>query len=277
MAGINLKQLQKQLQSAPVYTPMTDEQMQQQAQNKYASLYDQQRTAAQQAFDQTALALQQQRDQLAVNYGQQYSAAEKATRQSLSNADRYSVQRGMQRSSYNNANLANIGLEGNKTLNSILQGLTTAQGDVDERTSLLSQQLSQQLAGFSTQQQSDIQAYIDQLRQQEYERTTAAKQYADELQMRLYEYTQAAKKSGGGGGGSSKSGSKAPAATTPPPSTVGALEKAYKDADAAIKASYTAKNASKAKKSSEKNSKIAKTVPKYSSAKEQEYKNRRGF
>jgi len=234
MAGISLTELQKQLQQA-VYTPLTDEQMQQQAQNKYASLYDQQRTAAQQAFDQTALALQQQRDQLAVNYGQQYSAAEKAIRHSLSNADRYSVQRGMQRSSYNNANLANIGLEGNKTLNAILQGLTTAQGDVDERTALLSQQLAQQLAAFNTQQQSDIQAYIDQLRQQEYERTTAAKQYADELQMRLYEYTQAAKKSGGGGGGSSGGGSKIPAATTPPPSTVGALERAYKDADKSLK------------------------------------------
>ena len=234
MAGISLAELQKQLAQA-VYTPLTDEQMMQQAQNKYASLYDQQRTAAQQAFDQTALALQQQRDQLAVNYGQQYSAAEKATRQSLSNADRYSIQRGMQRSSYNNANLANIGLEGNKTLNAILQGLTTAQGDVDERTALLSQQLAQQLAGFNTQQQSDIQAYIDQLRQQEYERATAAKQYADELQMRLYEYTQAAKKSGGGGGGSSGGGSKIPAATTPPPSTVGALEKAYKAADKSLK------------------------------------------
>ena len=241
MAGVSLTELQKQLQQA-AYTPLTDEQMQQQAQNKYASLYDQQRTAAQQAFDQTALALQQQRDQLAVNYGQQYSAAEKATRQSLSNADRYSIQRGMQRSSYNNATLANIGLEGNKTLNSILQGLTTAQGDVDERTSLLSQQLAQQLAGFSTQQQSDIQAYIDQLRQQEYERTTAAKQYADELQMRLYEYTQAAKKSGGGGGGSSKSGSKAPK-TTPPPDNSGGV---YKTLYNSMIAAEAAKNKGKA-------------------------------
>ena len=68
MAGISLAELQKQLAQA-VYTPLTDEQMMQQAQNKYASLYDQQRTAAQQAFDQTALALQQQRDQLAVNQG----------------------------------------------------------------------------------------------------------------------------------------------------------------------------------------------------------------
>ena len=237
MAGISLTELQKQLQQA-VYTPLTDEQMQQQAQNKYASLYDQQRTAAQQAFDQTALALQQQRDQLAVNYGQQYSAAEKATRQSLSNADRYSVQRGMQRSSYNNANLANISLEGNKTLNAILQGLTTAQGDVDERTSLLAQQLAQTLAGYDTQQQSDIQAYIDQLRQQEYERTTAAKQYADELQMRLYEYTQAAKKSGGGGG-SSKSGSKAPAAATQPKAN--SFEEAYKNAVTSTPNSYSTK------------------------------------
>jgi hypothetical protein len=241
MAGISLAELQKQLAQA-VYTPLTDEQMMQQAQNKYASLYDQQRTAAQQAFDQTALALQQQRDQLAVNYGQQYSAAEKATRQSLSNADRYSIQRGMQRSSYNNANLANIGLEGNKTLNAILQGLTTAQGDVDERTSLLSQQLAQQLAGYNTQQQSDIQAYIDQLRQQEYERTTAAKQYADELQMRLYEYTQQAKKSSGGGGSSSKSSSKAPK-TPPPPDNSGGV---YKTLYNSMIAAEAAKNKGKA-------------------------------
>ena len=253
--GVSFADLQKQLTQA-AYTPLTDEQMQQQAQNRFASTYDQQRIGAQQAFDQTALALQQQRDQLAVNYGSQYSAAEKATRQSLSNADRYSIQRGMQRSSYNNATLANIGLEGNKTQNAILQGLTTAQGDVDEQSTLLQQQLAQQLSAFGTQQQSDIQAYIDQLRQQEYERTTAAKQYADELQMRMYEYTQAAKGSSGGGGGSSGS-SKIPAATTPPPPAGKSWDATYKEIQRSLKP--------------------ARTPAKSTKITQQEYQNRRGF
>ena len=239
MAGINLKQLQKQLQSAPVYTPMTDEQINQQAQNKYTSIYDQNRTSAQQAYDTTALALQQQRDQLAVNYGVQQEAAKKATAQTLSNADRYSLQRGMQRSSYNNATLANIGLQGNKTLNALQQGLTTAQGDIDEKSTLLAQQLAQQLAAFDTQQQSDIQAYIDQLRQQEYERTTAAKQYQDELAMRLYQFTQAAKK--GSGGSSRSSGSYTPAAAPPPQPGVNSFEEAYKNAVRSTPNSYSTK------------------------------------
>jgi len=146
---------------------------------------------------------------------------------------------------------------------------------VDERTALLSQQLAQQLAGFNTQQQSDIQAYIDQLRQQEYERATAAKQYADELQMRLYEYTQAAKKSSGGGG-SSGGGSKAPAAATQPKAN--SFEEAYQNAVTSTPNSYSGSKTGTTKVTKEQLSArrgdSAKPATKIS---ESAYKARRGF
>lgn len=202
--AISLSQLQAQLQQ-PTYTAMTEEEMRTQAQNKYNAIYQQNRLSAQQAYETSDLALEQQLGELIKSYGNQATAAQKATRQSLSGADRYSLSRGMQRSSYNNATLANINLEGDRTLNAIAQNLTDSTNDVNARRALLSQQLAQQLAGYDTQYESDVQAYIDTLRQQEYERQQAAMQYQNELMMQLYEYGQAARRSSGGGRSSRRS------------------------------------------------------------------------
>ena len=196
--AMKLSELEKALKQ-PTYTPLTEEQMQAQAQARFASQYDAQRMAARQAYDMTDLALQQQRAGLDTGYARQAEQAQKQTMQALSSADKYSLQRGMQRSSYNAANLTNIHDQGNQALNDIAAALTQAQGNIDAQRAQLAQQLAQALGQYDTSQQTDIQAYIDTLRQQEYERGQAANQYANQLLMALYEY---GKGSGGGGGGS---------------------------------------------------------------------------
>lgn len=202
--AMSLSELQKALKN-PTYTPLTDEQMQAQAQTRFASQYDAQRMAARQGYDMTDLALQQQRAGLDTGYARQAEQAQKQTAQALSSADKYSLQRGMQRSSYNAANLGNIQNQGNRALNDIAAALTQSQGNVDAQRAQLAQQLAQALGQYDTSQANDTQAYIDTLRQQEYERGQASDQYANQLLMALYEYGLAG--GGGGGGGSAKSSS----------------------------------------------------------------------
>lgn len=214
--AMSLSELQKALKQ-PTYTPLTEEQMQAQAQTRFASQYDAQRMAARQGYETTDLALQQQRAGLETGYARQAEQAQKQIMQALSSADKYSLQRGMQRSSYNAANLTNINDQGNRALNDIAAALTQSQGNIDAQRTQLAQQLAQALAQYDTSQANDTQAYIDTLRQQEYERGQAADQYANQLLMALYEYGKGS--SGGGGSYSSKStsgtASAASAATQP--------------------------------------------------------------
>jgi hypothetical protein len=235
-----LEELQRQL-NMNSYTPKTDEQIAQEAQNKYKSQYDAQRLAAQQQAEATDLGLQQQLSQLGTSYDRQMEEAQKATRQAMSQFDRYSLGRGMQRSSYNAASLANLNAQGNKTLNDIQQQRTDQEGNIAAQRALAQQQLAAQLANLDTGYASDVQAAIDALRDQEYERGQAGQQYTNNLLMQLYQLGQTeeqnaletekarlqnqllqlqianyGKKSGGGSGGKGGTGSDAtetPAAT----------------------------------------------------------------
>ena len=70
------------------YTPLTEEQIQQQAKDKYQAELDQSKLTAQQAYDKTALALDNQRAALDQNYAKQTEEARKNTARSYSAADR---------------------------------------------------------------------------------------------------------------------------------------------------------------------------------------------
>lgn len=206
--AVSLSQLEQSLKN-PTYVPKTEEELLAQAQNRYKAQYDANRLAAQQAAETSDLALQQQRASLAPSYARQLEEARKNTARTLSSNDRYSLQRGMQRSSYNAQRLANIMLEGDQTLADIAQAQTTAESNIDAQRAQLAAQLAQQLAQYNAAEQSDIQGALADLRDQEYERQQAADQYANDLLMALYEYGQKAGSSGSGSGsGSSSSGSK---------------------------------------------------------------------
>lgn len=185
----SLEDLQRQL-NTNTYTPKTDEQIAQQAQNQYRSQYDAQRLAAQQQADATDLGLQQQLAQLGTSYDRQMEEAQKATRQAMSQFDRYSLGRGMQRSSYNAASLANINNQGNRTLADIQQARTDQEGNIAAQRALAQQQLAAQLANLDTGYAADVQAAIDQIRDQEYERGLAGQQYQNQLLMQLYQMGQ---------------------------------------------------------------------------------------
>lgn len=186
------------------YTPRTDEQLQSAAEAKFGSVYGQQRLSAQQAYDTADLALSNQLNSLNLSYNKQREQAQEATRRSVSSMDRYSLQRGMQRSSYNAATLANLMKEGNDNLTDIGLQEAAARNNIESQRTQLAQQLGQQLAQYDTDYVKDLQAYIEEMRQQDYERQNAQDQYLNQLRMALYEYGL---KSGGGSSGSSRSSS----------------------------------------------------------------------
>lgn len=211
-------------QNSSTYTPLTAEQMQEQAENRYASVYGQKRLTAQQQYDSNDLALEQQLAGLQSTYDKQREASIKNYNQSYSQADRHALSRGMQRSSYNNATLANISLEGHKAQQAINDTQAQQEGNIGEQRRQLSQQLAAQLAEYDTAQQQDILAYVDELEAREYERGLANAETQNQLAMAIYEYqhqleregvedaqwqaqfnAQYGGSSGGGGSGGSRS------------------------------------------------------------------------
>lgn len=209
--AMTLDELRQQL-TMDTYTPKTDEQMREEANKQYASVYGQKKLAAQQTFDQTDLALSNQLASLDQSYAKQREAAAKATRASQSSLDRYSLQRGMQRSSFNAASQSNILAEGEKTLADINQSETVARQNIESQRAQLASQLAAQLGQYDVDYANDVQAYFNQLRQQDEASRVEADKYRNQLLMALYEYDQKGGSSGGGGG--SRGGSYASASSS---------------------------------------------------------------
>lgn len=205
--AMTVDELRRQL-TMDTYTPKTDEQMREEANQQYASQYNQKKLSAQQTYDQTDLALSSQLASLGQSYEKQREAAAKATRASQSSLDRYSLQRGMQRSSFNAASQANILSEGEKNIAEINQTETNARQSLESQRAQLASQLAAQLGQYDVDYANDVQAYFNQLKQQDETARTEADKYRNQLLMALYEYEQqnSGSSSGGGGSGSSSRG-----------------------------------------------------------------------
>lgn len=184
------------------YTPRTDEELKSAAENRYNSVYDQKRLTAQQNYQTSDQAYQQQLKQLQDTLASNQQELLKNVQDSIASADRYTITRGMQRSSYGAANRANIQGKGQQSLAALLKQYSTDAGGIESSRTLLAQQLADTLAQYDIDYQNDVLAYIDEQKQLDYDRKVAADQYANQLQMQLFEYNQ--KYGGGGGGGGSR-------------------------------------------------------------------------
>ncbi len=242
-----LENLIAQLQGGDSYTPLTQEEIQKQAAQRYQSVYDQKRLTAQQTYENEDAALARELSGLQKNYDQQRASASAQTKTAYSQADRHALSRGMQRSSYNESTLANIDLAGNAELREIDEAQTAHEMQIGEKRTLLGKQLSDTISQLNASQQSDEQAYADDLAAREYERSVASRQNASELAMKLYEYqhqleVEAAEQarwqaefdakygdgsSSSGGGGRKKT--TAPAAQKTVPATVSGTRKNQKE------------------------------------------------
>ena len=183
-----LENLIAQLQDHEIYQPLTEEEIQKQAAQRYQSMYDQKRMTAQQTYEADDAALARELSDLQKSYDAQRTSSAAQTRNTYSQADRHALSRGMQRSSFNESTLANIDLAGNAALRGIDQAQTEHETQIGEKRTLLSAQLSQTLRQLDADQQSDVLAYADELAAREYERSVNSLNTANQLAMKLYEY-----------------------------------------------------------------------------------------
>lgn len=169
------------------YQGLTQEQINSQAANRYQGVYDQKRLSANQAYQAADQALVTQLGGLQSTYDKQREDTQKNFMQTRAAADRQSLSRGMQRSSYNNSTLANIDLEGLEAQADINEAQAQKANAINEQRSLYAQQLAQQLAQYDAAQSSDVLAYADELAAREYQRTVDAQNRANELAMAIYQ------------------------------------------------------------------------------------------
>lgn len=183
-----LESLISQLGSYQPYKPMTDEEIRTQAAQRYQSVYDQKRLSAQQAYESDDATLARELSGLQKSYDAQRASSQAQTRSTYSQADRHSLSRGMQRSSFNEATLANIDLAGDQALRGIDQAQTAHEQQIGEKRTERSAQLSQTLRQLDTDQQRDELAYADELAAREYDRAVNSQNTYRDLAMQIYEY-----------------------------------------------------------------------------------------
>lgn len=183
-----LESLMAQLQGNEVYKPLTEEEIRRQASQRYQSVYDQKRLSAQQTYENDDAALARELSGLQKSYDAQRASSAAQTRSTYSQADRHALSRGMQRSSFNEATLANIDLAGDHALRAIDQEQTDREADIGQQRTQLSTQLSQTLKQLDADQQKDELAYMDELTAREYDRSVSSRNTYNQLAMQLYEY-----------------------------------------------------------------------------------------
>ena len=169
------------------YVPKSQQELESMAKNRYQSAYDQQRLDAQNAAELNQQALDRQLNTIGSVYAKQKDDTAQSFNQAYSQANRQATSRGMQRSSYNNANLAGITTAGNKAQLEIANNETTARAGLEDQKTLLTNQLSKQLSQLNVSQTADTLSYLDQLQSQEYDRKAAADDKYNNISAQLYQ------------------------------------------------------------------------------------------
>ena len=183
-----LDELMRKLSNHEIYTPMTQKQLEKEAQRRYEAVYNQKRLAARETYEQNDSELARELASLQSAYDDRRAQTRAENRQTYALADRQSMSRGMQRSSYNSATLANIDLAGDAALGALSSEQSQQEDAIAHQRTQLRQQLNRQLSQYDADQRSETLAYADQLAQREYERARESRETADKLALQLYEY-----------------------------------------------------------------------------------------
>ena len=187
--AMNYKQFESSLRVND-YTPRTDEQLRTEAQNRYASTYNQQKLAAQQNYETSDAAYQQQLNSLADELKNSQQEVIKSTADSAASAGRYDVTRGMARASYGVANQARIQNQGINNLAKLQTQYAGNVGSVQAKRTQLAQQLADTLAQYEIDNVNNMNKYIDEQKQLDYERKTAADKAYNDILFAMYQYSR---------------------------------------------------------------------------------------
>ena len=208
------------------YTPKTGKQIRDEANRNIGGKYAAQRLAAEQAYQTNDQALARELAGLQAAYDEQRDQSAESYDNAMRQADRQSTNRGMQRSSFNNATLSNIATEGLEARQKINEAQTEHEGNIDAQRTLLAKQLQSTLQQQTAQKMDELNAYIAAEEQKEYDRQQANIAQQNQLAMQLYQFqhqleqerqqqanwqaqfdAQYGGRTGGGSGGGKPSGS----------------------------------------------------------------------
>ena len=158
------------------YTPRSEEELRQAAENRYNPLYNAEVEAAKQKQQQTDLALSQQLDDLLSGITRQKDTQNATFDKARAGIETGALARGMGRSSYTMSTLSNNDIARAKALNQIDEDANRQTGQLGTQRTQLSQQLAETLGRLSTDKETNISNYLQELYDQEYQRQMAANQ-----------------------------------------------------------------------------------------------------
>ena len=187
--AMSYKQLESMLK-VNEYTPRTDDQLRTEAQNRYAAQYNQQKLAAQQNYEASDQQYQQQLKTLADDLATSQQEVIKSTADSAASADRYSLSRGMSRASYSVANKARIQNEGVNNLANLMKQYSGQVSGVQANRTQLAQQLADTLAQYEIDNLNNVNNYIDEQKQLDYDRKVASDAAYNNVLMAMYQYSR---------------------------------------------------------------------------------------
>lgn len=170
-----------ELLQIPSYTARDEATLQQIAQNMYAPQYNAETEAAKQAQEQTDLSLQNQLAALLTNVGAQRDELAQSIQSALSQQQHSALQRGMQRSSYNQAAQSGIQQQGVKLNDQISANLLQQQSAVESQRQQASQQLAETLSRLLVDKTTNENNLMQNLRDQDYERGMTAMDMTNQL------------------------------------------------------------------------------------------------
>lgn len=165
------------LEDAPgVYTPQTQEALQQQAENYYASIYGSKRNAATNQYNTDKLLLEQQLNRLGAAYAAQLAQSNRGYASSLDALGGSMTARGMGRSSYAAQLNAAMMQNAMAAANGIRAEETSKRQEIGDQLTTLGSNYASTMGQLDVDQASDIAARLDLLQQQEYDRQQANEQ-----------------------------------------------------------------------------------------------------
>ena len=173
------------------YTPRTEAERRAQSENLYRTQLEQALRNAQQTYEESDLALANQLIGLDTGYDRQRQSQEEAIRSAISQADRRALSRGMQRSTYNNATLANLQNKGNEALARIEENRANDRAGVEAQRAQLSRNLARAREGANADFQNQVLAEMQRMADEDYQRRLTADQNNNSTQLQLYASQQA--------------------------------------------------------------------------------------
>lgn len=190
------------------FAARTDEELRGEAEKRVTENYNAMRGAAQQRQEVIDEAYARELQSLADTLATSQQAVSGEVDRANAAIDDYINTRSMQRTSYGASAKGSVQANMEKAVQIMMRDHQNAVGGVENKRILLAEQLKDTLARYDQDFLTDVQAYIDNQRQIDYDRKVVADAVYNDLQMQLFELGKAG--SGGSGGGrrsSSGSGS----------------------------------------------------------------------